>query len=92
MVPFSLLKFRPVGRVPLISQEVIAPGPTKFGVRGRIPELFSFLVSTSHSWLYPMSVGTWSTTVTLNIAIDEPPELFAQTVYCVLVHSSVAIP
>ena len=36
-VPLLLPKLRPAGRLPLISQDVMTPGPVKVGASGRSP-------------------------------------------------------
>ena len=73
------------------SQEVIAPEPAILGTSGKSLDAVLF-VSVTFSGLYVIPEGTWSFTVKLKYARTDPPELFAHTLYAVLVHSSVAVP
>ena len=52
----------------------------------------ALFVSVTFSGLYVIPVGTWSITVKLKYATTEPPELFAHTLYAVVVHNWVAVP
>ena len=72
-------------------QEVIAPEPVMFGTSGRSLDAVLF-VRVTFSGLYVIPVGTWSITVRLKYATTDPPELFAQTLYAVVVHNCVAVP
>ena len=82
----------PVGKLVLFSvQEVIAPEPVIVGARGR-SELAVLFVKVTFSGLYEILEGTWSSTVKLKYATTEPPELFAHTLYEVVVHNCVAVP
>ena len=82
----------PVGKLVLFnSQDVIAPEPVILGTSGKSLDTMLF-VSVTFSGVYVMSEGSSSLTVRLKYARTEPPELFAHTLYAVLVHSSVAVP
>ena len=82
----------PVGKLVLFnSQEVIAPEPVMLGTSGRSLDAVLF-VSVTFSGLYVIPLGTWSLTVRLKYATTEPPELFAHTLYAVVVHNCVAVP
>ena len=84
-------KFRPAGKVALISHEVIAPLPVSVAVSGKSP-LAVLFVSVKFSGEYD-NVGTSSTIVMLMVAEEEPPELFAQIVYVTgLVCRTVGVP
>ena len=91
MVPLSVPKFRPSGKVALISHEVIFPLPVKVALSGR-SRLAVLLVSVRFSGEYDKT-GTSSTIVMLIVAELEPPELFAQIVYVTgLVCKTVGVP
>ena len=63
IVPLLVPKVRPLGRLPLISQEVIMPGPVRLAINGK--SLLAMLtVSIKFSGEYD-SVGSWSMTVML---------------------------
>ena len=61
IVPLLLPKEMPLGRLPLMSQEVIIPAPESVGDSGR-SLLTVLLISSSTSGEYT-SRGIWSTTV-----------------------------
>ena len=77
----------PLGNPGSTSHDTTSP-PMLDGVCGVIN---SPTVSVNASDEYPTD-GTIAITERLNSVITEPPELFAQTVYCVTVHSSVGVP
>ena len=77
MVPLVVPKFRPDGKVALICQEVISPGPVRVGERGK-SILAVLLYSVRFAGEYE-SDGSSSTTVMLRKATLEPPLLLAQT-------------
>ena len=82
----------PVGRLVLFNvHEVIAPDPVILGTSGKSLDAV-LLVKVTFSGLYVITVGTWSITVKLKYATTEPPELFAHTLYAVVVHNCVAVP
>ena len=68
-------KFRPAGKVALISHEVIAPLPVSVAVSGKSP-LAVLLVSVRFSGEYE-SVGTWSSTTMVIVVVFVPPKFLA---------------
>ena len=54
------------------------------GTNGKSLDAVLF-VSVTFSGLYVIPEGTWSFTVKLKYATTEPPELFAHTLYAVVV-------
>ena len=78
IVPLSVPKLRPAGKVALISHEVIFPLPLSVALSGKSP-LAVLLVSVKFSGEYDKT-GTSSRIVMLMVAELEPPELLAQIV------------
>ena len=90
-VPLVAPKNRPVGKVPLISHDVISPGPVSVGTSGKS------LLPTPRTkvrllGLYWMSSGTWSTISRVRLNVVLPPVLLAYTVKFVAGSSWVGMP
>ena len=78
IVPFVLLKFRPLGRAGQISHVSAIPSLYRTGIIG-ISELAVLLTSVTLYGMYSKSI-TGSTIVMLIMCEIEPPVLFAYTV------------
>ena len=90
IVPLLRPKFKPEGKVALIAQEVISPGPVRVALSGK-SMLTVLLVKFNELGTYERT-GTWSTMVMLISALLEPPELFAQMVKFEVLNNCVGIP
>ena len=91
IVPLSVPKLRPSGKVALISHDVMFPLPVSVALSGN-SRLAVLLVRVRFSGEYDKT-GTSSTIVMLMVAKEEPPELLAQIVYVIgLVCRTVGIP
>ena len=85
MVPLLVSKVSPLGRLALISHDVISPEPVTVGESGR--SLLAVLLVMSKSFGEYAIVGTSSTIVMLMYAVAVPPVLVAVTVNIVRVKS-----
>ena len=90
IVPLFVPKFKPEGKVALISQEVISPGPVNVGASGK--SLLTVLLVNSRVIGEYVSTGISSTMVMLISALVEPPELLAQIVKFEVENNCVGIP
>ena len=90
IVPLLVPKFRPLGRLALIAQEVISPGPVNVGASGK--SLLTVLLVRFNEFGTYERTGIWSTMVMLISALIEPPELFAQIVKFEVENNCVGIP
>ena len=64
IVPLFIPKDRPVGKLALMAQEVMSPGPVRVGNNGR-SVLISPRTMVRFSGVYVRLVGNWSMTVML---------------------------
>ena len=90
IVPLLVPKFKPAGKVALISQDVISPGPVNVGASGK--SLLTVLLVKFNEFGTYERTGTWSTIVMLISALLEPPELFAQMVKFEVLNNCVGTP
>ena len=90
MVPSSVLKARPFGRLGLIDQETTAPDPVTVGASGK-SLLAVLLIICRSSGVYVMT-GATSLTSRVNVAVVLPPALVAVTVYVVDGETAVGVP
>ena len=90
IVPLVVPKFRPDGKVALMAQEVISPGPVRVALSGK-SMLTVLLVKFNELGTYERT-GTWSTMVMLISALLEPPELLAQMVKFDVLNNCVGTP
>jgi len=90
IVPLLVPKFKPVGNVALIAQDVISPLPFKVGFKGK-SMLTVLLVKFSELREYD-NAGNCATIVMLISVLVEPPELLAQMVKFVALRSWVEVP
>ena len=85
IVPLLVPKFKPVGNVALMAQDVISPGPVRVASKGK-SLLAVLLVKFSELGEYD-NAGNCATMVMLISVLVEPPELLAQMVKFVVLRS-----
>ena len=90
IVPLLVPKLRPVGRLPLISQEVMTPEPVSVAFSGK-SMLASPLINVRFSGEYER-IGTTSLMVMLMLVVELPFALLAVILYCVGFIKTVGVP
>ena len=90
IVPLLVPKLRPVGRLPLISHEVMTPEPVSVAFSGK-SMLANPLISVRFSGEYERA-GTTSLMVMLMLVVELPLALLAVILYCVGFIKTVGVP
>ena len=90
IVPLLVPKLRPVGRLPLISHDVMTPEPVSVAFSGK-SMLASPLISVKFSGEYE-SIGTTSLIVMLMLVIELPLTFVAVMLYWVVLINTVGVP
>ena len=90
IVPLLVPKLRPVGRLPLISHDVMTPEPVSVAFSGK-SMLASPLISVKFSGEYE-SIGTTSLMVMLMLVVELPLAFVAVMLYWVVLINTVGVP
>jgi len=90
IVPLLVPKLRPVGRLPLISHDVMTPEPVRVAFSGK-SMLANPLTSVRFSGEYE-SVGTRSLIVMLILVVELPFALVAVMLYQIVLTNTVGVP